>query len=794
MATNGRQGPMSPDQAAAMRMMQEAMQQQQAQEAPQSADGLYQHRKLRKGDNLDFHDEVWDEKSTLAYSQGVKERDWNAKVTTLQKDRDPRTFESNKQRDLSFEMHRFFHADHTPPNFGLTANSSHYDKLMSLLTRAPEREPSNTSYIHEALSNPRWDADKKRLAIRSLMEFNFDPNREWNSEFPIERAVRVGDPQIVTTLLQHGAHAHVYDSRGYNLLSSAIESGNHELIPILAKYKVDAKNTAAGDTPVMLAINKLKHDVKANPKEAYTAFYKTVGYLHTYGYFNSNHKKGDPLIERGTPEYEELAELKKSLGHDHRQMFQVMTEGLNNLEPLGKDEMSSLVISAPKRVPPFTNPGGIQSAPDSFAFSIKGMRDRASRKLALKITDDLLEAAANSNNDADFRAYVKGSKFRNESFFNETIPRLRDILNLDRPQAKYPNDTIIHRAARIGSPAMLDFCMREHCNLHVVNSDGDYPIHLAAQLSDKRAVKEMLAKMVGVVNPATGKRESLYEDGKIADMKALNGNGENFIEVVARVHGEEFAKDIINHLEMGLDRNADLPSNLLLKARPDLPPLNELRLTPVLPLTTNVLGAQYIGIDPNGDIPPVRTESANESPDELKALNRQREEDVYRLVAMLDSPDASSERKQELRTALKNTLSTLSLGTRASIMLNAMDKINENLLDDKELKGAQELNNLRRGVYLRMASDLANNLKDPEQAKKAMLEMEVHTPNGKQNAIKMAGALAAVEGDVDALGLIDQINHYTDTANSNRFSNDPNFKSWYDDVNGGNSPPSPKQP
>lgn len=756
----------------------------------------YAHKKLRKGLNVDYYDNVWDDNAALDYTQGVLQRDPDAKVAKLQKDRDPRTFEAEQQHNLSYEMRAFFRQDLLPKGYGLDSKSSHYDKLMALLRSAPEREPDNASYLHDTLSNPRWDFDQRHQALQALMEYNFDPNREWNSEFAIERVARMGDVRSAATLLQYGAHVHVQDKRGFNLLSSAIENGHHDMIPLLARYGVEPKNTAAGDSPVMLAILRLKADVKANPEKAYTSFYKTVGNLHTYGLYNPNRKNGEPLIDPSSAEYRELEAIRKDVGHDHKQMFQTLTANLDKLEVLSEEHRHALRASAPKRIAPFTNEGGVQSTPKSFALSPKGLRDRLARKAAGKIMDGLYEALDDCKTDDDFKRYQRGSKFGKDSFFDGAIPKHRDILNLDRPHDKAPHDTIVHKAARIGSPAMLDFCMRENCNLHVVNTDGDYPLHVVAKLDDPRVLKEMLSKMVGSVNPATGKRESLYDNGKIADMHALNADGETFLEVVARVHSKEFAMEVAEHLQLGRDPHADISRDLALLSRPDLRPLNELRLTPVLPLTTDVLGAHYIGIDPLGPVPPVVKSSDNETPEELRALNKRREDDIYKITAMLDSPDASEERKSELRTALKSTLATMPVAARVAIMNNAMDKINENLVSDPERKGAQDLNALRRGVYLRMASDLAQTMKDPAQAEKAILEMDLHTPEGKPNGIRIAAAIAAVEGDSDAMDLTQKIHYYAEMANRARFENDPKYKGWYNEVDPGNSSqsPSPDKP
>lgn len=773
-----------------MAMMQNT---KEAQEPIQEAsNGLYRHKKLRKGQNLDFYDNVWDDNAALDYTQGAKQRDPNAKVPTLQKDRDPRTFEADKQANLEYEMQSFFKRDYTPKNYSLEKNSPHYDKLISLLRCAPVREPESTSYIHDALSNIMWDDTKRHMAMRALMEYNFDPNREWNSEFPIERATRMGDVQSASILLQHGAHVHVQDKRGFNLLSAAIENGHSEMIPLLARYGAKSQNTAAGDSPLMIAILRLRKTVKENPEGAYTEFYKTVGYMQTYKLFNPGHKKGTPLIEPGSPEYHELELVRNEVGHDHKQMFQVMTEQLDKLEPFDDHQMAALRSAAPTRIAPFTNEGGVQSTPKSFFLSPKNLRDVASRHLNKNILKNLNNALEQIHSDADFLAYSKSYKFGKESFFNETIPKFRDQLNLDTPKAAPPHDTMIHQAARIGSPAMLDFCLRENCNLHVVNSEGDYPIHLVAQLKDKRAVKEMLTKMLGTVNPATGQRESLYDNNKFADMRTLNAHGQTFLEVIAKAHDPEFAAEVAAHLQLGMDPRRDLNPDLATTKRPDLPSLNDLRLTPVRPLTTNVLGAPYIGIDPNGPTPPIRKSAGNETPEELRELNKKREDDIYRITAMLESPDASDDRKAELRTALKSTLGTMPVAARVAVMNNAMLKIDENLGSDPERKGSQHLNELRRGVYLRMASDLAQTLKDPVEAGRAILDMELYTPEGKPNGFKLASAIAAVEGDADAMNLTDKIAFFTDAANRARFENDPNFKDWYNDVTPSGGSPEPK--
>lgn len=786
-----------------------------------SEHGLYQHPTLPIRDSDYLYGDSKPSDKPIMYSQapkeaGAAERDFD--VPEFYESRDPRFFVAKDQSNITNEMRLFFKKGTRPK--GSLKDGSTRDHLQFLLQQAPTREIPETSYLHDALAHPTWTKEEKREAIRMMMAYNFDPNREWASEFPIERAVRMGDESIVGTLLQSGAHVHVQDKEGFNLLSTAVASGNSALIPLLMRHGVEPKTTASGDTLLQLALERFEERASINPGDAIREFHDSIVHLQRFRVINEGHIKGQPLIpetrkrkmpdgqvvEEPTVEAISLERIKSKLPADYYGMYHDALHNLNLADKYEKEEIAALRSSTPSRVEPVANPGMVQAKQSvrshtTGLFGIKGITaglwaisDYVNDKAMAKFETAMFEDIFSAKSDADFEERLKFTSFNVRfaphpvSLYDVAIPRMRDTIDLDKPNPKFNGDTIVHHAIRAKSAKMLDFCMRENCNLHAVNQNGDYPVHLVAEMdkADVKTMKNLLTKMVGRINPATGVRESLYDGGKLVDMRVLNAKGQNFLEVIKEKHGLDFAMEIAHHLELHLDQDKGRgisPNMLKLNMLPPVMTVAE-RTTPVMALGNGVKYSEYLNIDPNTEIPKVRKVSGVETEQELADFYQKKSNDIYKIVAMLRSSDVSDDKREELATALKATLDTTPMNMRVGILMASVADL------PKNNEGWTQMNDLHKSVYDRVLRDTAERLKNPANADEMLKELEFKTPDGKAHAMKVVSAIAAVEGDINAMGLSDKINTYISDANENRFKGDPNYKAWYEQTGG----LQPKQP
>lgn len=723
--------------------------------------------RLKLAENAFFFDEVWPADAIVPYSQQFY-ANTKLKAATLLTVRDPRDFVANDHQRLSKYMRAFFIK-------GIGKDGSPIEQFLSLAMQAPAREPSDISYIHQAMSNQAWSVEQRRTVIRGMMEFKFNPNREWNSEFPIERAVRMGDSQIVSSLLQAGADLTVMDNRGYNALNLAVEHGHAHLIPQLVRFGARPQNTASGDSPLMLAIINFDRDCKKDPTTAFRNLYTMAGALRQVNCISNS--TDNAVIPTNSVAYRALEKIREANAPHFDGMMEALHRSLSKIEALAPGKIKAMQAMAPKNMKAFTNMGGLQSSPNStFRPSIKWLSGHLDVKLGNKLSSSVMDLAFQTKNNDQFESLKRGSTHQGKNLLDVVVPQHRDLLNLDQQSTSPPHDTILHHAARYGISSMLDFCMREHCNLHVINGDGNYPIHLIAQLDDLRTMKLMLSKLVGLPSK-DGRRESLYEDAKYADLRALNANGQSFLDVLAQKN-PDWVTDIAEHLGI-----SDQLDGLYQGELAGLAPLDDLKHTasPPRALSNDIPGYKHLrDYGPNDPVPPVRFQSNTSTQEEDAAFTKNKEDDVLQIISMLQMKSNTPEREQYLREQLSTHLQATPVETKLSIIFNAV----QGMFDTKEDSSA--INKLRRDVASRVGKELNESLKDPDVCARALKAIEAASPG--KDKIQILASLRVLGLDIEPA---DKIYEQIMEASTARFANDiEKFqKNNPSDTNGSPKPP-----
>jgi ankyrin repeat protein len=565
-------------------------------------------------------------------------------------------------------------------------------ELINALNQSPPREPKGHSDIHDVMSHQYWDIPTKQAAVRKLCEYSFSPSRNYNNETPLRLGIRLGDPTIIATLLQAGANPDDRDARGYDSIAYSILNGRHDLLPVLLQFSATSSPASNGDSALMLAIEQFKNEVPSKREGAFKNFYQTVHILSQFG-----HVKGVPLLSLNTNEGSELARVMKSLPSDAQGAMSLMITRLRSVQSYSKDELQILARRAPLNMAPFTNPGGVpgREVPSFFkTFSLAGIWQGVDDSLSKSLRKSLM----NHKSDDDY------TQKRNTDLINIAI-REKITLDLDVPSAEIPNNTVLQHAVSISSPGMLEYCIKEQCNLHCVNSNGDYPLHIAANLDDKKKVFELLIQMIGVIEQGSGSgsRKSLYAGCGIADMRALNAKNETFLDIVTQKH-PEWVADLVVHL------NIEAPGKSL--PLPNLPsfdisdfiiqtvsPNQPLNISSVVGTLTEAQPQLKI-IDSGYVIPRVPRASETDSDQEITARLAQVGRNINDLVSLLQIHDLSDARSELLTSSLETHLEVLSAKDKMLIILGALS--NTNL--------ASGTPSLQDTVHYRVAAITAKNL------------------------------------------------------------------------------------
>lgn len=569
---------------------------------------------------------------------------------------------------------------------------SQYDiltELSGILDQAPPREPAHMSYFHEAIAHPDWDVNTKRAVVRKLAEYGFDPSRLHNNDYPVQRAIRLGDPTILSILLQAGAKSALTDARGYDAVACAIESGHPiglPLLPVLMRYDAPSSNTASGKTSILLAVERFEKDVLVKKEDAFNELYQTVGLLSQFG--KLKRAPGKALFDIDTREGKKLGEVMKSLPPEAQPVMDELIARLEKIQPYAAEDVAAIARTSPKDVKFFTNLGGAQVKmtsttswlgilkPNSFMNNLAGRT----------ISKEVLKSMTRHTSDEDFQ------KNKNTAVMAHAA-KYRNLWNPDIPMETPPHNTLVHHAVAIASPAMLDYCIQERFNLHSVNSDGDYPLHIAAALEDRDKMFEIITKMVGVIDPDKGApyRKSLYPNGAIASMNALNAHNESFLDIVAR-RDPELAKELMTHLGIPESQaksylHGQRPGWEHFDAREFTSPSRSMATTgassaPATPEPFDIRSIQGTVVEAQGQLlaiedqstPKLTPSSPADSEDERATRLATAGANILRMTTLLQIKEMPDAKRTELKAAIVQHLAELTVKEKIELFLGALKR------------------------------------------------------------------------------------------------------------------------
>jgi hypothetical protein len=651
---------MTPQQQAAMQQMAEAMQGGGGSEGP---------AKVREG-TASFIDFL--KSDTNETIDGVSR-------TPFVDGRDPRTMYVKNSAGADRELYDLMKSKKKKSQSEVLAD------LVGVLDQAPVREPSHISYFHEAIANPNWDMATKRAVVRKLAEYGFDPSRLHNNDYPVQRAIRLGDPVVLSILLQAGAKTALTDSRGYDAVACAIESGQPLLLPVLMRYSAPSSNTASGKSNVLLAVERFEADVLTKKEEAFNELYQTIGLLQQFGKVKIT--AGKHFFDPTTPEGKKLEAVMATLPAEARPVMDELRSRLEKIQPYTQEDFAAIARTSPNGVKFFTNLGGAQVKmtsttswlgllkPNSFMNNLAGRT----------ISKEVLKSMTRHTSDEDFKANQNTAVMAHAA-------RYRNLWNPDLPSETPPHNTLVHHAVSIGSPAMLDYCIQERFNLHCVNDNGDYPLHLAAALADRDKLFEIITKMVGVIDPEKGAphRKSLYPNGALADMRVLNAHNESMFDIVARTHpGMEI--ELMEHLGIPPSQakshlHGQRPGWEHFDAREFTSPGRAMTTTssvaPTAPEPFDIRAIQgtvpeaqkqLLAIEDKSTpklVPSSPADSEEERAERLKTAGS----NILRMTTLLQIQEMQPEKRSELKSAIVQHLSELTMKEKITILLGALKR------------------------------------------------------------------------------------------------------------------------
>lgn len=111
-------------------------------------------------------------------------------------------------------------SDFFESNYGIAAMLDHPDPVKMMFTVWESLEPAERMIFIRRLGN-----QSELTAVRFAIHHGFNPNDGEKGDTPLCRAVRLGDPQLVSFLIENGADPNLPDSDGFVPLDYAYSDG-----------------------------------------------------------------------------------------------------------------------------------------------------------------------------------------------------------------------------------------------------------------------------------------------------------------------------------------------------------------------------------------------------------------------------------------------------------------------------------------------------------------------------------------------------------------------------------------